>query len=46
MYPQNVSEKAYEAGLVMKIASLKMDLIIAEEELQQFRQKIARRDSE
>jgi hypothetical protein len=46
MYPPNVIEKAQEATLVMKVASLKLDLIAAEEELRKFRLRIGRRDAE
>jgi hypothetical protein len=46
MYPPNIIEKAQEATLVMKVASLKLDLLAAEEELRQFRLRINRRDAE
>ena len=46
MYPEDVSEKAHEAMLVMRVASLRFDLIKAEEELQQYKLQKSRRDAE
>lgn len=46
MYPQNVIEKAREFHLVAKVATLKANLIEAEEELRQFRIRLHRRDAE
>lgn len=46
MYPEHIREKAEEATLAMRVATLKLDLILAEEELLRFRQRINRRDAE
>lgn len=46
MYPENITHKAQEATLVMRVASLKLDLILAEEELRLFRERSHRQDGE
>ena len=46
MYPRNGLEKAKEAELQLRVASLRMDLVLAEEELRQYMVKKGRRDGE
>ena len=46
MYPRNGLEKAKEAELQLRVASLRMDLVLAEEELRQYIINQGRRNGE